>query len=183
MISKDICGLFFKVSSISLHLLVGIQWAKATIIFFIVKSFIFHNKIRSKSVKTFIFVILLGLHQRYGDITNLRIANSLEKWLHNRIYCPSNRSKQIQETHTAYNASTQYTRQSLNEKQHIASQTITVCLWSYTIYAAKFEWKTTYMGMLFFIQTLPRILCAVAISLVSFLDLFGPIAGAINPIM
>ena len=30
-------------------------------------------------------------------------VNSPEKWLHNRIYCycPSNRSKQIQETHTA----------------------------------------------------------------------------------
>ena len=37
--------------------------------------------------------------------------------------------------------------------------------------------------MLFFIQTLLRILCASAISRVSFLDLFGPIAGAINPIM
>ena len=42
---------------------------------------------------------------------------SPEKWLHNRIYCPSNRSKQIQKTHTAYSAGTQYTRQSLNEKQ------------------------------------------------------------------
>ena len=37
--------------------------------------------------------------------------------------------------------------------------------------------------MLFFIQTLPRILCACAISHVSFLDLFGPIAGTINPII
>ena len=37
--------------------------------------------------------------------------------------------------------------------------------------------------MLFLIQTLPRILCAGAISRVSFLDLFGPIAGATNPIM
>ena len=36
--------------------------------------------------------------------------------------------------------------------------------------------------MLFFIQTLPRILCAIAVSRVSFIDLFGPIAGAINPI-
>ena len=36
--------------------------------------------------------------------------------------------------------------------------------------------------MLFFIQTLPRILCAGARSRVSFLDLFGPIARAINPI-
>ena len=43
---------------------------------------------------------------------------SPEKWLYNRIYCPSNRSKQIKETHTAYSAGTQYTRQSLNEKQH-----------------------------------------------------------------
>ena len=37
--------------------------------------------------------------------------------------------------------------------------------------------------MLFFIQTLSRILCAGAISPVSFLDLFGPIAGVTNPIM
>ena len=34
-----------------------------------------------------------------------------------------------------------------------------------------------------FIQTLPRILCVGDISRVSFLDLFGPIAGATNPIM
>ena len=34
-----------------------------------------------------------------------------------------------------------------------------------------------------FIQTLPCILCAGAISCVSFLDLFRPIAGVINPIM
>ena len=37
--------------------------------------------------------------------------------------------------------------------------------------------------MLFFIQILPRILYAGAISHVSFLDLFGPIAGITNPIM
>ena len=37
--------------------------------------------------------------------------------------------------------------------------------------------------MLFYIQTLPRLLCASAISRVGFLDLFGPIAGAINPVM
>ena len=43
---------------------------------------------------------------------------SPEKLCHNRICCPSNRSKQVQETHTAYIADTQYTRQSLNEKQH-----------------------------------------------------------------
>ena len=45
-------------------------------------------------------------------------CNSPEKLCHNRICCPSNRSKQVQETHTAYIADTQYTRQSLNEKQH-----------------------------------------------------------------
>ena len=43
---------------------------------------------------------------------------SPEKLCHNRICCPSNRSKQVQETHMAYIADTQYTRQSLNEKQH-----------------------------------------------------------------
>ena len=37
--------------------------------------------------------------------------NSPEKLCHNRICCPSNRSKQVQETHTAYVADTQYTRQ------------------------------------------------------------------------
>ena len=37
--------------------------------------------------------------------------------------------------------------------------------------------------MVFFIQTLPRISCTDAISHVSFLDLFGPIAGVTNPIM
>ena len=37
--------------------------------------------------------------------------------------------------------------------------------------------------VLFFIQTLPHILCTGAISRVSFLDLFGPIAGVTDPIM
>ena len=54
---------------------------------------------------------------------------------------------------------------------YMASQTVTVCL---TVCEAI---------MLFFIQTLPRLLCAGAISHVSFLGLFGPIAGVINPIM
>ena len=36
--------------------------------------------------------------------------------------------------------------------------------------------------MLFFIPTLPCILCASAVSHVSFFELFGPIAGAINHI-
>ena len=37
--------------------------------------------------------------------------------------------------------------------------------------------------MLFFIQTLLRILCTGAISRVSFLNLFGPIAEVTDPIM
>ena len=36
----------------------------------------------------------------------------------NRISCPSNQSKQVQATHTSYSTSTNYTQQSLNEKQH-----------------------------------------------------------------
>ena len=59
-------------------------------------------------------------------------AYSPEKLCHNRICCPSNRSKQVQETHTAYIADTQYTRQSLNEKQHTCtSQTVSrvACRW------------------------------------------------------
>ena len=39
-------------------------------------------------------------------------SNSLEKWLHNTI------SKQTKETCMSYRAGTQYTQQSLNEKQH-----------------------------------------------------------------
>ena len=63
-------------------------------------------------------------------------------------------------------AGTQYTRQSLNEKAMHGFNNLSVkpCV-------------------LFFIQTLPRILCAWAISRLSFLDLFGPIAGAIITIM
>ena len=55
-----------------------------------------------------------------------------EKWLYNRIYCTSNQSKQIKETHTDYSAGTQYTRQSLNEKTTtMASQTDGYRLWSH----------------------------------------------------
>ena len=54
-----------------------------------------------------------------NDLQNALLpCHSPEKLCHNRIFCPSNRSKQVQETHTAYIADTQYTRQSLNEKQH-----------------------------------------------------------------
>ena len=70
----------------------------------------------------------------------------------------------------AYSAGTQYTRQSLNETQRtwLRRQQGIVCEVMYAV---------------FFIQTLPRILCAVDISCVGFLDLFGPIAGVTNPIM
>ena len=56
----------------------------------------------------------------------------------------SNRSKQILEPQTAYSDGTQYTRQSLNEKQHtwLHRQQVIVCEAMYVI---------------FFIQTLPRI--------------------------
>ena len=52
-------------------------------------------------------------------------CNSSEKWLYDRIYCPSNRSKQMQESHMAYSAGTQF---SLNEKHTWLSQTIIVRL-------------------------------------------------------
>ena len=66
--------------------------------------------------------------------------NSPKKWLHNRICCPSNWSKQIQETHTAYSSGTQYTRQSLNEKQHtwLNRQTVIVCEAMYVIFHLNF---------------------------------------------
>ena len=57
---------------------------------------------------------------------------SPEKWLHNWICHPSNRSKQIQESHTAYSADTQPTRQSLNVRQHTRlHRQLTCCLWSH----------------------------------------------------
>ena len=62
------------------------------------------------------------------------------------------------------------TRQSLNEKQHTLLITDDNCL-------------SVKPCMLLFIQILPRILYAGAISRVSFLDLFGLIAGVIDPIM
>ena len=57
----------------------------------------------------------MGLHWR---VLIKKVLYSPENLCHNRICCPSNRSKQVKETHTAYTADTQYTRQSLNEKQH-----------------------------------------------------------------
>ena len=41
---------------------------------------------------------------RVGHACTTIVQYSPEKWLHNRIYCPSDRSKQIQESHTAYSA-------------------------------------------------------------------------------
>ena len=65
---------------------------------------------------------------------------SPEKWLYNRMYCPSNRFKQIQETHMAYSVGTQYTRQSLNEKQHtwLHKQTVIVCEAMYVVFHSNF---------------------------------------------
>ena len=75
-------------------------------------------------------------HKLFGTMSVPWSCYWPEKWLHNRIYCPSNRSKQIQETHTAYSTGTQYTRQSLNEKHAPlkVSQPMTVCLWSHICY-------------------------------------------------
>ena len=57
----------------------------------------------------------------------------------NRIYCPSNRSKQIKETHTAYSAGTKYTRQSLNEKQHTwLKQRVIGCEAMYAVFHSNF---------------------------------------------
>ena len=69
-----------------------------------------------------------------------RACNSPEKWLHNRIYCPSNRSKQIQETHMAYSTSTQYTRQSLNDKQRtwLHRRQLFVCEAMYVVFHSNF---------------------------------------------
>ena len=69
---------------------------------------------------------------------------SPEKLLYNRIYCPSNRSKQIKETHMAYSASTQCTRQSLNEKQctWLHRQRVISCEAMYVVFHSNF---TTYI--------------------------------------
>ena len=66
-----------------------------------------------------ISAFLIGWEKKKAFMSGLRpiinidqfwiVFYSPEKWLHNRIYCPSNRSKQIQETHMAYSAGTQYT--------------------------------------------------------------------------
>ena len=95
-----------------------------------------------------------------------------EKLLHNWIYYPSNRSKQTRETHTGDSAGTQFTRQSLNEKQH-----------TYVASEIGQQLVCEAYCILFFIQSLPRILWASTISRVNFSDLFGPIVGVTNPIM
>ena len=87
---------------------------------------------------------LTSLNWKYRKInkwyTNKIAVNSPEKWLYNKIYCPSNRSKQIKETHTAYGAGTQYTRQSLNEKQHtwLHRQTVIDCEAMYAVLHSNF---------------------------------------------
>ena len=69
--------------------------------------------------------------------------NSPEKWLHNRICYPSNPSRQIKETHTAYSAGTPYTRQSwMKNNMHAFTDNKVLCV------------KPC---MQFFIQTLPRV--------------------------
>ena len=77
-----------------------------------------------------------------NEITHSYISTteySPEKWLHNWICHPSNRSKQIQETHTAYSADTQPTRQSLNGRQHTRlHRQLTCCLAMYVVFHSNF---------------------------------------------
>ena len=77
----------------------------------------------------------------------LLLLNSQEKWLHNWISYPSNRSKQILDTHAAYSAGTQYQRQSLNEKQHtwLQRQKLVVC---------EAKWKCERMYQILILRTL-----------------------------
>ena len=64
--------------------------------------------------------LLISLHACivWWRLSAMFNTTSPEKWLHNWICYPSNRSKQIQETQMAYSAGTQYTRQSFNKSQH-----------------------------------------------------------------
>ena len=73
-------------------------------------------------------------------VNSLATFNSPKKWLCNGICYPSNRSKQIQETHMAYSTGTQYTRQSLNETQHtwLHRQQVIVCEVKYTVFHSNF---------------------------------------------
>ena len=68
------------------------------------------------------------------------IGDSPKKLLYNGICYPSSRSKQIQETHMAYSAGTQYTRQSLNETQHtwLHRQQVIVCEVMYAVFYSNF---------------------------------------------
>ena len=50
----------------------------------------------------FIFLCVSAIHARRTICTDYVMNYSPEKLCHNRICCPSNRSKQVQETHTAY---------------------------------------------------------------------------------
>ena len=76
----------------------------------------------------------------------------------------------------------------------MASQTTNYCTAMYAVFIQAWPREAMYVVfsfklcrvkpcMLFFIQTLPRVLCTGALSHVSFFDLFGPIAGVTNPIM
>ena len=105
----------------------------------------------------------------YAMPANMQMCNSPEKLLHNRIITPAigpNKSRKL----TRLIAPAHNIRGKVWMKNNVHGYTADNSL-------------SVKPCMLFFIQTLPRILCAGTISRVSFLDLFGPIAGAINPIM
>ena len=119
-----------------------------------------------RSLKQSVYV---RLAEEEEDAPRIMVKPNLpERWLHNWISYPSNWSKQIQETRTAYSADTQTGKVWM--KNNVHGFTDDNCL-------------SVKPCMLFFIQTLPCILCVSAISRASFLDLFGPIAGVTNLIM
>ena len=83
---------------------------------------------------------LPNFQMNHWDSGILNLTNSSEKWLHNGICYPSNRSKQIKETHMVYSAGTQYMRQSFNESQQhwLHKQQDIVCEAMYAVFHSNF---------------------------------------------
>ena len=92
--------------------------------------------------KIFTFAVIVHIYIRVFNISNTMNTTtsattifglySPEKWLHNRICYPSNRSKQIQETHTAYIAPVHHIRGKVEWKTTcMASQATNYCVWSH----------------------------------------------------
>ena len=90
---------------------------------------------RAKLIIVTFFVCMLECELLTVVLINSNTFHSqylLEKWLHNRIYCPSNWSKQIQKTHTAYSAAHNIHGKVWMKKKSIhASQTDSCPLWNH----------------------------------------------------